>query len=211
MSIKFLVGEQLDSRVLYERQKTLRARQTYLPGPMIIAAGLQVPENIGSVLRLADAAGSQRVIIINDGDPSHSQKRIHRTARNCEVLVKWEFWTPAKFIELNDSFQPLIAVELTTGSTSIFENTLPDKCAFMIGNERHGIPLLLLAKCQQAVHIPMYGVNGSMNVTHALAVALFEWRRQHSESSGRRSVCFRAPPPNNTSSRPEMRSVRWGC
>jgi len=25
----------------------------------------------------------------------------------------------------------------------------------------------------------MFGVNGSMNVTHALAVALFEWRRRH--------------------------------
>jgi tRNA G18 (ribose-2'-O)-methylase SpoU len=24
----------------------------------------------------------------------------------------------------------------------------------------------------------MYGTNGSMNVTHALGVALFEWRRQ---------------------------------
>lgn len=188
MSIKLLVGEQLDSQALYERQKTLRARQTYLPGPTIVAAGLQVPENIGSVLRLADAAGSQRVIFTNNADTAHQQRRIHRTARNCEVLVAWEFWTQAKFIELNDSFQPLIALELTTDSTSIFENAFPDKCAFIIGSERYGIPPLLLAKCQQAVHIPMYGVNGSMNVTHALAVALFEWRRQHSASSVCRAV-----------------------
>ncbi|WP_373693577.1 hypothetical protein [Limnofasciculus baicalensis] len=40
----------------------------------------------------------------------------------------------------------------------------------------------MLEHCQQAVQIPMYGVNGSMNVTHALAIVLFEWRIQHSTS-----------------------------
>ena len=183
MSIKLLVGEQLDSKVLYERQKALRAGQTYLPGPIIIAAGLQIPENIGSTLRLADAAGSQRVIFINDGDTFRQQKRIHRIARNTEQLVNWEVWAADKFIESSASFQPLIALELTTDSTSIFENDLPGNCALMIGSERYGIPPHLLAECQRAAHIPMYGVNGSMNVTHALAIALFEWRRQHTGSA----------------------------
>ena len=183
MSIHSFVGEQLDSQALYERQKILRAGQSYLPGPTILAAGLEVPENIGSVLRLADAVGCQGVVFINsNSDISHHQKRIQRTARNCDALVNWEVWTPARFLESSDSFQPLIALELTTDSTSIFENALPGKCALTIGSERYGIPPPLLAKCQQAVHIPMYGVNGSMNVTHALAVALFEWRRQHSTS-----------------------------
>ncbi len=58
MSTKPFVGEQLDGQILYERQKRVRARQTYLPGPTIVAAGLQTPENVGSVLRLADAAES---------------------------------------------------------------------------------------------------------------------------------------------------------
>ena len=81
MSTKLFVGEQLDSQVLYERQKALRAGKKYFPAPTIIAAGLQVPENMGSVLRLADAAGSQRVIFINDHDTFHTnQKRIHRIA-----------------------------------------------------------------------------------------------------------------------------------
>ena len=176
------MGEQLDSQALYERQKMFRASQTVLPGPTIVAVGLQVPENMGSVLRLADAAGSQKVILIHDHeDNAASRKRIQRTARSCEVLVQWELWTPERLLEQNDSLQPLIAIELTTGSRSIFANALPERCALMMGSERYGIPAPLLAKCQQAVHIPMYGVNGSMNVTHALAVALFEWRRQHSE------------------------------
>jgi len=178
MNTQVSVGEQLNSQLLYERQKTLRVSQTDLPGPTIIAAGLQVPENIGSVLRLADAAGSRKVVFINSADPSLA--RIRRTARNCDVLVKWELWSPDKLLEQAGSLQPLIALELTSSSTSIFTKALPNPCILMIGSERYGIPSPLLSKCQQAIHIPMYGVNGSMNVTHALAIALFEWRRQHS-------------------------------
>ncbi len=178
MSTKPFVGEQLDGQILYERQKRVRASQTYLPGPIIVAAGLQTPENVGSVLRLADAAGSPRVLFINDDAPPQ-RNRIQRTARNCDVLIKWEIWTQAQFLAQRDSLPPLIALELTTDSISLFESELPSPCALLVGGERHGIPAPLLAQCQRAVHIPMYGVNGSMNVTHALAIALFEWRRQH--------------------------------
>ncbi len=178
MSTQQLVGQQLDGRILYERQKRMRENQTHLPGPLVIAAGLQTPENIGSILRLADAAGSPRVIFVNDDTPPQ-RNRIQRTARNCDALVKWEFWTPTQFLKQGDTLPLLIALELTTDSISIFETELPSSCALVVGGERHGIPAPLLAQCQRAIHIPMYGVNGSMNVTHALAIALFEWRRQH--------------------------------
>ncbi len=178
MTLKTPVGFQLDSQLLYERQKATRAAQAQV-GPIIVAVGLQVPENIGSVLRLADAAGSAKAVFLDSGALATALKRIRRMARNADALVKWEFLTAEKFLEQIDSFPPLIALELTTRSTSIFASTLPNPCAVVIGSERFGVPETLLAKCQCAVHIPMYGVNGSMNVTHALAIALFEWRRQH--------------------------------
>lgn len=180
MNSKLSIGEQLGGQTLYERQKTVRTSQSYLPGPTVVSVGLQAPENIGSVFRLADAAGCKKVLFIgNDNGSPYSRSRIHRLARNCEALVEWETWTERMFFEASDSLQPLLALELTTHSRSIFSETLALQCALMIGSERHGIPSLLLSKCERAIHIPMYGVNGSMNVTHALAVALFEWRRQH--------------------------------
>ncbi|MBI3243999.1 MAG: TrmH family RNA methyltransferase [Chloroflexi bacterium] len=181
MSIETLApaGEQLEGQELYKRQKALRAGRLLLPGPTIVAAGLQVSENIGAVLRLADAVGTQQVIFVNEAEPDLT--RIRRTARSTEALVRWERFATAEFLERVSSFQPLMALELTTTSVSIFETELPTMCTFVIGSEKHGIPAPLLRQCQQAVHIPMFGVNGSMNVTHALAVALFEWRRQHLE------------------------------
>jgi len=172
------VGEQLDGKELYQRQKTLRASQKILPAPTIVAVRLKVSENIGAMLRLADAIGSPRVIFLND--LTYNVRQVHRAARNAESFVKWDVMDLEEFLKDVASLRPLIALELTTASTDIFTTQLPEHCTFVVGSERHGIPQELLAHCQQAVHIPMYGVNGSMNVTHALAVGLFEWRRQHS-------------------------------
>jgi tRNA G18 (ribose-2'-O)-methylase SpoU len=173
-------GHQLEGRTLYERQKALRANQIFAPAPAIIAAGLQLPVNMGSLLRLADAVGSQQVIFAGTKSSPSMLTGLRRTASNCDKLIDWKFCSLDEFIEQAESFQPLLALELTSESHNLFEVELPGQCAFVIGSERYSIPDALLAHCQQAVHIPMYGVNGSMNVTHALAIALFEWRRQHS-------------------------------
>lgn len=179
MNSKLKVGEQLEGSQLYERQKAVRT-VTHLPAPTIVAIGLHVPENIGSVLRLADAAGSPRALFVGRaGHEDVDRARIHRTARNADSLVQWEFCDTAEYYQQATYLQPLIALELTTLSQNIFDTHLPEKCAIVIGGERHGIPEDILSECDLAVHIPMYGVNGSMNVTHALAIALFEWRRQH--------------------------------
>jgi tRNA G18 (ribose-2'-O)-methylase SpoU len=179
MSEKLKIGEQLEGSQLYERQIAVRA-SSRLPAPTIVAVGLRVPENVGSVLRLADAAGSPNVLFVGRGVYTEADMaRIHRTARNCEVFVQWEFCGISEFHRRAAYLRPMIALELTTVSQDIFETTLPEKCAIVIGGERHGIPEDVLNECDSAVYIPMYGVNGSMNVTHALAIALFEWRRQH--------------------------------
>jgi len=180
MSLATPPGHQLEGRALYERQKAFRASQTFVPAPPIVAAGLQLPVNMGSLLRLADAAGSQQVIFAGTKSSPSMLTGLRRTASNCDTLVDWKICPMDDFIQQAESFQPLVALELTNESHNLYEIELPQHCTFVIGSERYGIPDSILALCQQAVYIPMYGVNGSMNVTHALAIALFEWRRQHS-------------------------------
>lgn len=170
-------GIQIDGQTLYERQKQIRAVNHAGDGPVIIAVDLQASANIGSVLRLADAAGCAQVIFVGTKEIDHP--RMHRISRNAEALIKWQTISHAAFIANIADYKPLIALEITTASTSLFAAQFPGKCAIVIGSERHGVPADILQACDCAVHIPMFGVNGSMNVTHALAVALFEWRRQH--------------------------------
>ncbi len=169
-------GVQLEGQFLYERQKALRDQQRFPPAPQIVTAHLRSPDTVGSVLRIADAAGSSRVVFI--GATGVDYTRMKKTARNCDSFVPWDVYRLEQFLDEQVHFRPLIALEITSTSRSLFSTTLPATCTFVIGNERHGIPEVLLSACDQAVHIPMYGTNGSMNVTHALGIALFEWRRQ---------------------------------
>lgn len=173
-------GKQLDSKTLFERQKALREAGDLLPGPVVVALGLTVPENHGMVLRLADAAGASRVIFVNEQAPIRA--RLRKTARNADNLVPWQVVSIASFLQEIETLAPLIAVELTTQSTNLFTTQLPKTCTLVVGSEQYGIADEVLEKCQSAVHIPLYGVNSSMNVTHALAIALFEWRRKMSIS-----------------------------
>ena len=175
------IGNQLDGQDLYKRQKALRSSPGYVQGPVVVAAGLEMAENAGAVLRLADAAGCARVIFVHRF--AYKQKRLRKTARNCMELVDWDVWEIEKFLEEAGTLPPLIALELTTASQNIFTTKLPRKCGIVIGSERNGIPDAILERCLHAIHIPMFGVNGSMNVTHALGIGLFEWRRQQKSVS----------------------------
>lgn len=170
-------GEQLDGKTLYERQKTARD----LTAPTVIAANLEKPENIGSLLRVADAAGCAGVILAQDRRLRH-RERIFGAAVETQNHVRWRVSLVDEVVAGAAAIAPsLIAIELTTTSRNVFEVALPRECAFVIGNERYGIPDPVLKACDFAVHIPMFGVKGSMNVTHALAIALWEWRRQMSQ------------------------------
>ena len=96
------------------------------------------------------------------------------------VFLTIEKYTHHEFLDSHEKYQPLIAIEITSASDNLFETTLPDKCTLVVGNERQGIDEKILNVCHHAIHLPMFGNNGSMNVSHALAITLYEWRRQMS-------------------------------
>lgn len=169
-------GKQLDSQVLFNKQKKHMA---YTDNIKIIAIDIRTPENLASIFRVADAVGCQHIVLVGEKAENQS-KKFSRIARSTEQFIRLEQLTYSEFISTHDTYQPMLALEITSGSTSLFDMHLPEICSIVIGNERNGIDNKILALCQQAIHIPMYGCNGSMNVSHALAVCLYEWRRQNS-------------------------------
>ena len=88
-------GEQLEGYVLHERQKQLRARHVP-PAPAIVAVGLSVPENMGAVLRLADAAASAHVVFVSESTPVLG--KLLRTARSTDATVNWQTMDPRHFL-----------------------------------------------------------------------------------------------------------------
>ena len=145
--------------------------------PIIAAWQIINPENIGNLIRLADNVGALEVFILGE-DFNLRMSSIKKTAGLSFDHIRLTFIAPEQFFKQLDSDYQLVAIETSQKSTNIFATKLPEKIAFILGNERNGLPEDILNKCRLQVHIPMTGKCKSMNVSHALSVTLFEWQRQ---------------------------------
>jgi len=162
----------IHSQKLFERKSGLAENE-----PIVIAYQIKTPENIGNIIRLADNAGCQKVIIAAEDENIRTSK-IRKTAGLSYDSMSWEICSISDlFTKIPTDFK-VVSLETSSDSKNIFTSNLPDKIALIVGNEIVGIDNEVLNKSDFIVHIPLFGHNTSMNVSHALAVALFEWQRQ---------------------------------
>ncbi len=149
-----------------------------LPSKPIVAAWkIRNPENIGSLIRVLDNIGGAELFLLDDENPKR-ESLIKKTAGLSYVHVKLHYVSAEWFFQNLPDGYLVCAVETSTGSGNIFHAELPQKIIFLLGSEIPGLSPSLLEKCDQVVHIPMTGPCKSMNISHALAVSLFEWLRQ---------------------------------
>lgn len=149
-----------------------------LAAPIIVAWKLKTPENYGNLIRLADTVGCSKVVFVND-DIQITERKIKKTAGDSYVHMNFEFISEDRINAAIPSNYHWVAVETAENSENIFNDKLPEAVALFVGNEQKGIPENFLAKMERIVHIPLTGRCTSLNVSHATAVALFEWVRQY--------------------------------
>lgn len=133
--------------------------------------------NIGSLFRLADAFGVDRIIFCGTR-PNLDSNRLRRTARNTHNTVNFEFHEDSinTIQELKNYGYKTIAVEITSDSIAIenFSSNASELLLLVAGNERHGISDDVLELCEETYHIQMFGENSSMNVAQSVGIALYE-------------------------------------
>jgi len=145
--------------------------------PIVVAYNIKTPENIGNIIRLADNFGCAEVIIVsNDGNIRKS--KIKKTAVSSIDSVKWSICDSSELASKIPDGYKMVSIETSSDSKNIFNTVLPKKVAFIVGNEINGIDNQILDQSDLIIHIPLHGHNTSMNVSHALVAALFEWQRQ---------------------------------
>jgi tRNA G18 (ribose-2'-O)-methylase SpoU len=158
---------QLNPERLYER----------LPHPFLIADHLLTPDNIGAMIRLADNIGASEVCFLGNED-EHRLGKVRRAAASSRDNIRWYFSEESDLHKIVPEGKKIVAIETADNATCIYDTELPEDVAFIVGNERQGLSDALLAQCDMAVYIPVPGPTRSLNVSHAAAVALFEWQRQ---------------------------------
>jgi len=136
--------------------------------------------NIGSLFRIADAFGIEKLILC--GENISIGRKITKTSRATEKVVNYDIKESAsKFVETlkNQGYQ-IISLEITTQSRAIhnFKFSTKKPIALIIGDENFGVSEALLTQSDAIIHIDMFGQNSSMNVVQATNIALYEITKQ---------------------------------
>jgi tRNA G18 (ribose-2'-O)-methylase SpoU len=164
----------------FELFRSYRENPVYqnLDKPIVIGDALRTPENMGLVLRLSGNFNVLKTIFISEEAKGFREFKIRRTASGGEK-TDWKIIEKVADLkaELPDGYK-LVAIETTPDAENIFNFTFPEKAALIVGNEVLGISDELLKMADHKVYVPLPGPVSSLNVTHALSVALFEWLRQ---------------------------------
>lgn len=140
---------------------------------LVILDHLQDPQNLGSVLRTAEAAGMDGIII-----PQDRSVKITPAVRKVAAGAA-ERLPVARVVNLVDAVQQLKAEGFWIYGTAA-DGLLPyyradyrGPFALVIGSEGKGISRLLREKCDGIISIPMRGPVGSLNAAVAAAVIIY--------------------------------------
>ena len=142
----------------------------------VLLDGIQDVQNIGAVLRLADAARLEQVILFNHHGETPA-KKLSRVSRSSDQYVNFfalSDWEALLALKKTHTF---VALEITTNSIPYFDWQPKFPLLLMAGSERQGVSEPVLALADQVVHLPMYGVNLSMNVAMASSIVVYHWLR----------------------------------
>mgnify|MGYP001239695274 FL=1 len=165
----------VDQPRAYTLEDLLQANSNPL---LVVLDGIEDPQNLGAILRTAEAAGVDGVIRQSrraarlDGVASKASAgavahirlvRVVNIARTLETLKAAGVWT----------------VGLDGAASHRYDQVdLTRPTALVLGGEGKGLRRLVRDRCDWLVSIPMVGQLASLNVSVAAGIALFEAVRQ---------------------------------
>ncbi len=144
----------------------------------LVLDSIQDPQNFGSLVRTAHAAGVHGIIIPKDRAAEVTPAVVKASAGATEhTLIAREVNLVRAVERLKDENVWVAGIEAGC-EESIYEADLDRDLAIVVGSEGKGIRRLVRESCDFCLSIPMNGVLNSLNAAQAGAVAMFEARRQ---------------------------------
>jgi len=147
--------------------------------PELVAVLVEVrdPGNAGTVIRCADAAGADAVIIAGDSVDPHGGKCVRASAGSLFHLPVVAGVPPAEAVRaLRDRGMSVLAAD-GAGATDLDgaedDGLLSRPTAWLFGNEASGLSADVLALADRVVRIPIHGRAESLNLATAAAVCLY--------------------------------------
>jgi 23S rRNA (guanosine2251-2'-O)-methyltransferase len=148
------------------------------PEPLILVLdGVTDPRNLGAVLRAADGAGTSGVVVPKDRTAGVTAAAVKASAGASEyVRVARETNLRRAIEKMKEAGLWVYAAD--AAGTPYTELDLAGPIGLVFGSEGRGLRRLVREACDGEVSIPMLGNIGSLNISVAAAVLLYEVRRQ---------------------------------
>lgn len=149
-----------------------------VPPLFVLLDGVEDPQNLGSVIRTADAAGADGVFIPEHRAAHLSASVSRASAGALEHVPVAKVGNMAAFIEeLKKSGVWVVGIETGSGhGYAGFNMDVP--LAVVLGSEGAGVRPVVLKACDEVVSLPMRGRVNSLNVSVAAGIVLYEVIRQ---------------------------------
>jgi len=168
----------IKSTTLSDLPKRIYTERSRSENPLyLILEKVEKPGNIGAMLRTADAAGIDGVIVCDPATDFYNPNVI-RSSVGCVFTV------PIATATNQEVFDWCATNNITTFATSLVakneyqKSDFRNSSAILMGSESFGLSDFWMKKSNHQIIIPMRGKIDSMNVSNAAAVVVFEAVRQ---------------------------------
>ena len=179
---KLAFGEREDGVIAVAESPRRKLNDLQLPPQPLVAVleGVEKPGNVGAILRSADAAGVDAVIVANPRTDLYNPNTIRASlgtvfrenvcaAATTETLA----WLRARSL-------PIIAAR--PDADALYTDVdLRGGAAIVLGSEAEGLSEAWRGANVSAVRLPMHGLADSLNVSTTAAVLFYEALRQRSQ------------------------------
>jgi len=144
---------------------------------ILILDGIEDPQNLGSIIRTAECAGVQGIII-----PQHNSSEVTAAVARASAGAV-EHIPIARETNLVNCIKRLKekglwVVGADMEGSEYFSCQMPSPTALVIGGEGSGIRRLVRQNCDMLVSIPMTGLISSLNASVAAGLVIYEVVRQ---------------------------------
>jgi RNA methyltransferase, TrmH family len=150
--------------------------------PRLVAVLVEVadPGNAGTVIRVADAAGADAVILAGHAVDPHNGKCVRASTGSLFHLpIARPSSVPSVLAACRDAGLALVAAD-GHAEADLDAADLTGPTAWIFGSEAHGLPDEVLAEVDRSFRVPIYGSAESLNLATAAAVCLYAtaWRHR---------------------------------
>jgi TrmH family RNA methyltransferase len=148
------------------------------PNPLVLVLeSLEKPGNLGTILRTADAAGVN-ALILNDPVTDIFNPNVIRASAGVVFKIPTIVATPEETLAFFKE-KGIRAFATTPSAESLhYDASLAQPCALLMGSEKDGLSGFWIKNCDQTLRLPMHGQADSLNVSAATAAVLYEAVRQ---------------------------------